>query len=234
MHESLLQTASGLTHLRQYAGQTTSVFYLPGHRNLFASNKGALLEKLCLKHDISLTHPAYYGWEKSFTPDVPASGEGYIRHWLTQTLEVFDQVAKKPQILVGYSMGGILMLALAQLRPHLVHSVIGLAAGFGKNGQAKASSIYGDSNFVPLDTQTPLNFTSTAEIEMVFPDPILCCVPLHLLNGLQDEWVSWKNSVNIAKAWAGHDVSITLNKIGTHRLDDSFSLRWLEDKLLGK
>lgn len=234
MIDLTLQTASGLTQLRQREGQGTPVFYLAGHRNIFESPKGSLLEDICVRQNIPLTHFAYYGWEQSATHDIPASGEGYIRHWLTQTLEVFDHIAREPQILVGYSMGGILMLALAQLRPHLIHSVIGLAAGFGKNGQAKASAIYGNSSFVALDGQKPLTFTPREDTEMLFPSPIECQAPLHLLNGLQDEWVSWKNAVNIAQAWAGNNVSITLNKISTHRLDDAFSMKWLEDKLLTK
>lgn len=229
-----LQTVSGCTHLRQHAGQGTPVFYMAGHRNLFSSHKGIFLEDLCIRNNIPLTHFAYYGWEQSSACNIPPSGEGYIRHWLTQSLEVFDQIAHEPQRLVGYSMGGILMLALAQLRPHLVHSVIGLAAGFGKNGQANASAIYGDSSFVALNGNKPILFTPKENIEMVFSTSIECQAPLHLLNGLQDEWVSWKNAIHIAQAWAGNTVDITLNKTGTHRLDDSFSLKWLTDKLLEK
>ena len=55
--------------------------------------------------------------------------------WKKDLLDIIDNVAKGPQILIGSSMGGWLMMLAAKARPKRIQGLIGLAAApdFGKD-----------------------------------------------------------------------------------------------------
>lgn len=220
-----------VTELRERAGIGTPILYVPGHTETFSSRKPQYLMQLAEQHNLSLTIPAYYGYEGSKHPDVPQNGKGYIRHWLSQYLDIIDQLTQ-PHILLGYSMGGILMLQLSRRRPDKIAGMIGIAAGFGVNGQARATEIYGSNEFMGLKSHMPLSYESHGT-EMVFANasfPITC--PIRLQYGMQDETVSWRNGANIALASPHADTQVWLNKLGTHAMDDAASLQWLERSLI--
>lgn len=217
-----------INDVRHFEGTKGQVFYLPGHKNTFAGRNSHIavqVETVCAANQLALTHMAYYGWEQSSHPDVPSEGEGYIRHWMTQALEVLDQTTG-PQILVGYSMGGPMALQLARLRPQRVQALIGLACGFGVGGQGQATHHYGNANFVTLNGVSPLTYTSMGT-EMAYPTPLELTHPLYLLHGQNDEWVSWKNTLHLAAAWSGNQVSITLEKGAGHGLRECDTSSWL-------
>ena len=58
-----------------------------------------------------------------------------ISDWRKDLLDIIDNVAKGPQILIGSSMGGWLMMLAAKARPQRIKGLIGLAAApdFGKD-----------------------------------------------------------------------------------------------------
>ena len=55
--------------------------------------------------------------------------------WKKDLLDIIDNIAKGPQILIGSSMGGWLMMLAAKARPQRIKGLIGLAAApdFGKD-----------------------------------------------------------------------------------------------------
>lgn len=216
--------------LRQREGVGTPVLYVPVHTQISTSAKPQHVLDICTRLNRPLTIPAYYGWEGSTHPEVPAEGRGYIRHWLSQYLDILDQLTR-PHILVGHSMGGILMLQLSRRRPDKIAGLIGIAAGFGVNGQRRATEIYGNADFVGLKGHMPLSYEAHGN-EMIFaPDSFPISCPIRLQHGLKDDTVSWRNGGNIAAACSHDDVQVWLNKAGTHAMDDAASLHWLEHTL---
>ena len=51
-----------------------------------------------------------------------------ISDWKKDLLDIIDNIAKGPQILIGSSMGGWLMFLAAKKRPSKIKGMIGLAA----------------------------------------------------------------------------------------------------------
>jgi len=51
-----------------------------------------------------------------------------ISDWRKDLLDIIDNIAKGPQILIGSSMGGWLMMLAAKARPKRIKGMIGLAA----------------------------------------------------------------------------------------------------------
>jgi len=221
------------TDVRRIAGTKAELFYLPGHKNTFASRNSHIakqIEAVCTAHDFALTHMAYYGWELSRHHDIPAEGQGYIRHWLSQALDLLDQTVA-PQILVGYSMGGPIALQLARLRPMRIKAIIGLACGFGVGGQAQAKALYGNADFVGLDGKNPLCYNSKNN-EMQYGRKLGLNMPLHLLHGMQDEWVAWQNTIHLSEAWDSVNVEVTLEKSAGHGLNECRTSEWLAHSII--
>ena len=230
MRQFQLTTPSGMIELRQRDGHGTPLLFLPGHGSDFASPKGRAIEEMCARHNRPLIHPAYCGYEGSQHAEVAAGSKGYIRHWFSQLLEIIDTLCPQPVVVVGHSMGAILMLQLARRRPDKVAALIGISAGFGVNGQAKATAIYGNSDFMGLKNHTPLTFTMH-ESTMVFALNSFPAKPIRLQYGLQDDLVSWRTGTNIAAACEGSDVELWLNKSADHSMSDAASLDWLERQI---
>jgi pimeloyl-ACP methyl ester carboxylesterase len=231
MRQVTLTTPSGTTELRVWEGSGVPVLFLPGHTSTFTSKKLAQMVTICTKLGRPLLCPAYYGWDGSVHAEVPEGGKGYIRHWMSQLLDLLDTYCTVPHLLVGHSMGGILMLQLARRRPDKVAGLIGIAAGFGANGQARASEIYGNSDFMGLKNHTPLQFTPNGKAMVFAPGSFDFKCPVRLQYGLQDDVIDWHNGANIAAACTGDDVQVWLNKAGTHAMDDAASLGWLENSI---
>jgi pimeloyl-ACP methyl ester carboxylesterase len=231
MQPYVLTTPTGITELRERDGVDSPILFVPGHTSGFNGNKAKQLATICEKLNRPVILPAYYGYEGSRCAGVPEGGKGYIRHWLSQFLDILDHHCPQPVVLVGHSMGGIIMLQLARRRPEKIAGLIGIAAGFGVNGQAKATEIYGNSDFVGLQGHTPLRFTPEGAAMLFAPDSFAVTVPVRLQYGLCDDVISWHNGTHIANACTSDDVEIWLNKNGTHAMDDAASLNWLEQEI---
>ena len=234
MHRTLLTTPAGVTEYEHRDGRGTPVLFLPGHTDSFIGKKAAHIKTICERQARPLICPAYYGWEQSRHSEVPIEGRGYIRHWLSQLLDLVDELCQQPHIVIGHSMGGILMLQLARRRPQMIAGLIGIAAGFGIRGQSAASAIYGDSNFVCLKGDAPLTFKARDNEMLFVPGSMNINASINLQHGLADEVISFHNAANIANACVTPDVQIWLSKAGGHDLNDSASISWLENTLIAK
>ena len=165
-----------------------------------------------------------------------------ISDWRKDILDIIDNIAKGPQILIGSSMGGWLMMLAAKARPKRIKGMIGLAAApdFGKDlynslnkknkreitskGITKYSS-YGFSYYLTK------KFFIEAEKNRVLQKPFRFIKPLILIHGLKDKVVNEGVSRKILKKVAGKQVNIIYLKESDHRLSSESDLKIIKQSI---
>ncbi|MEE8189144.1 MAG: alpha/beta hydrolase [Kiloniellales bacterium] len=160
--------------------------------------------------------------------------EGTIGRWAEDAIAVLDEVAEGPQIIVGSSMGGWIMLLTALARPERVAGLVGIAAApdFTENllwrkfppevrETLEREGVY----YEPSDySEEPYAITMELIVEgrnhllMDRPIPITC--PVRLIHGTADADVPWQLSLELMDKLETGDVEVTLVKGGGHRLSE--------------
>jgi pimeloyl-ACP methyl ester carboxylesterase len=165
-----------------------------------------------------------------------------ISDWRKDILDIIDNIAKGPQILIGSSMGGWLMMLAAKARPKRIKGMIGLAAApdFGKDlynslnkknkreiyskGITKYSS-YGFSYYLTK------KFFIEAEKNRVLQKPFRFIKPLILIHGLKDKVVNEDVPRKILKKVTGKNVNIIYLKESDHRLSSETDLKIIKHSI---
>ena len=165
-----------------------------------------------------------------------------ISDWRKDILDIIDNIAKGPQILIGSSMGGWLMMLAAKARPKRIKGMIGLAAApdFGKdlyNGLNKKNkreitskgitkySSYGFSYYLTK------KFFIEAEKNRVLQKPFRFIKPLILIHGLKDKVVNEDVPRKILKKVTGKHVNIIYLKESDHRLSSETDLKIIKQSI---
>ncbi|KAG9331927.1 hypothetical protein JZ751_016589 [Albula glossodonta] len=191
-------------------GKSPGVIFLPG----FASNMGGLkaeaLEDFCK----SLGH-AYLRFDYTGC----GASEGALEDctlggWKRDVLYVLDELVEGPQILVGSSMGGWLMLLAALARPEKIAALV--RKEIEEKGEWVLASKYSEEGAYRLN----LNFLKEAESHCVLQGPIPITCPVRLIHGLKDPDVPWHISMQVAERVLSADVDVILRKHGQHRMSD--------------
>ena len=164
--------------------------------------------------------------------------DGTIGRWIEDALAVLDAVSQGPQILVGSSMGGWIMLRVALARPARVAGLIGIAPApdfteilmwrkfspevrvtLSRDGVYHAPSDYGEA-----PTPITLRLIEEGRRHLVMDSKIPIRCPVRLIHGLADPDVPWKLSMELAERLESNDVEVTLVKGGGHRLSEALDL----------
>ncbi|HEY1722583.1 MAG TPA: alpha/beta hydrolase [Magnetospirillaceae bacterium] len=174
---------------------------------------------------------------------------GTIGRWAEDAAAVLDALTEGPQILVGSSFGGWIMVLAALLRPQRVAGLVGLAAApdftedlilaafkpedrrvLDEQGQIMIPGTY-DLPSYPITK----NLIDEARNHLVLRGPIPITCPVRLIHGLEDADVPWQTSLTLQEKLASTDVAVTLVKGAGHRLSepaDLVRLRMTLDDLL--
>ena len=105
-------------------GKSPGIVFIHGLNSDMEGLKAKSIEKYAKKHKISFIrfdcrgHGESDGKFEDFT----------ISDWKEDSLNIIDKLTNGPQILIGSSMGGWLMMLAAKARPKKVVGLIGLAA----------------------------------------------------------------------------------------------------------
>ena len=204
------------------------VVSLHGFRSDMTGQKGTHIATWCATNGVACTRIDYSGHGQSGGAFV----DGCIGVWADDALAVLDAITIGPQILVGSSMGGWLMLLLARQRPERVAGLIGLAAApdftedliwdqmteaqraaMRRDGRIEEPSAYSDEP----DIYT-FRLIEDGRAQLVLRGTIPFDGPVRLLHGQCDPDVPWQTALRLANALATDDVRITLVKDGDHRL----------------
>ena len=180
-----------------------------------------------------------------------AFADGTIGLWAGDAIAAFDALTEGPQVLVGSSMGGWIMLLLALARPERVAGLLGIApapdftedlmwqsfdaearATLERDGLLRQPSDYGEEPYI---ITRALIEDGRDHLLLRAPIPLTC--PVRLIHGMADKDVPWQTSVRLSEALASEDVEIQLVKAGGHRLsepDDLARLTQTLDELLAR
>ncbi|MCH8181838.1 MAG: alpha/beta hydrolase [Proteobacteria bacterium] len=209
-------------------GRSPGVVFLGGFRSDMTGTKAMALEAACKDAGRAFTRFDYFGHGASsgdFT-------DGTIGRWREDAIAVLDELTEGPQVLVGSSMGGWIMLLAALARPGRVHALVGIAAApdftedlmwDGLDERMKAALQEDGIYHVPSEygeEAYPITWRLIEEgrDHLLLRAPIALRCPVRLIHGLEDPDVPWDQSLRLARALEGPDVTVTLVKDAVHRL----------------
>jgi pimeloyl-ACP methyl ester carboxylesterase len=228
------------------AGSGPGIVFLGGFRSDMTGTKARYLEDYCRRRGQAYLRFDHFGHGAS-------SGDaalGTIGRWSDDAIAVLDSLTEGPQVLVGSSMGGWIMLLAALARPSRVHGLVGIAAApdftedlvlprldpaqhrqLRDTGRVTLPSEYDSAGYTYR-----LNLFEEGKRHLVMRRVIALECPVRLLHGMSDASIPWQTSLSLAKRLASCDVAVTLIKDGDHRLSREADLERLGrtlDELLG-
>lgn len=241
----LLDCGDGRTiAYHRMAGKSPGMVFLTGFKSDMTGGKALALEDFCRARGQAFLRFDYTGHGQS-------SGlfeKGSIGQWADDALMAFDRLTEGPQILVGSSMGGWIMLLLALARKPRIAGLVGIAAApdFTRdliwNAFTEAQKKQMESRgYVDLpndyDDKTPYRIFKPLIDDgwnrLLLDAPIDLDVPVRLIHGLRDADVPWRTSLRIQEQLTSDDVEVQLVKNGGHRLSDDADLDRLRRTLEG-
>ena len=165
-----------------------------------------------------------------------------ISDWKKDLINIIDNIAKGPQILVGSSMGGWLMFLAAKARSSRIVGLVGLAAapdyidGFYKKLPLKKKQEINRKGIIKYSSNGFSYFIKKKYIVDGKKNKILnkefkWNKPLILIQGLKDNVVTPDVPKKIVKNIKGNQIQIKLLKNSDHRLSDPFDLKIINDSI---
>lgn len=218
------------------SGAAPGILFCGGFRSDMTGSKALHLESWCQANAHQFTRFDYMGHGQS-------SGEftqGTISRWVQNAQDILDHVTTGPQIIIGSSMGGWIMLRLAQLRAERLHGLIGIApapdftdkmtkekmtdedrATLARDGVLYRPSDYGDP--YPITA----HLLEDGANNLVLEEGMEVAVPVRILQGMADSDVPWLHAIDTANAIRSDDVQIHFLKDGDHRMSSPAQLELL-------
>ncbi len=213
---------------RKCSGRSPGVIFMGGFNSDMTGTKASALEAACREAGRAYVRFDYSGHGES-------SGEfadGTIGSWSEDAIAVLDEASEGPQVLVGSSMGGWIMLLAALARPQRIAGLVGIASApdfteelmWGRfdddvrrrledTGVYHRPSEYGDDPY-PIT----MKLIEDGRRHLLLERPIAIHCPVRLLHGMKDEDVPWTTAPRIAEKLLADDVRVLVIKDGDHRL----------------
>lgn len=211
-------------------GVSPGVVFLHGLMSDRDGTKALALENHCARAGLSCIRFDMFGHGAS-------SGDfrdGSISRWTEDAVEVIDHLTEGPQILVGSSMGGWVMLRAALARPDRIAGLVGIAPapdftedlmweGFSQAEREKMQregvvNVQSEYDEEPYPISRHLIEDGRKNLMLRASIPISC--PVRLVHGQKDTSVPWGTSMRLAEKITGEDVGVILVKNGDHRLSE--------------
>lgn len=208
-------------HLR---GSGPTIVFLPGYMSDMQGGKAQALAAWAECEGRAMLRLDYSGCGES----EGGFDDGTLDIWRDDVLATIRHAIDGPLILVGSSMGGWLMLLLAETLSAQVAAIIGIAAApdftdwdfseadksvIQATGRIERPSDYG---YEPMVITHGFWKSGQENLRLNNEIPIDC--PVRLVHGQNDPDVPWETSVKLAAALRSSDVQTLLIKDGDHRL----------------
>ncbi|OBV11130.1 alpha/beta fold hydrolase [Erythrobacter dokdonensis] len=154
--------------------------------------------------------------------------DGSLSRWRDEVLALVASYVAGPVLLVGSSMGGWLMLLVAEHLKHRLAGLIGIAPApdftrWGYTSEQRAQlaageTIHEPNPYGPEPTPTYPGFFADAECHLRLEGAIDLACPVRLIHGKKDADVPCEISLRLKSALRSDDVQVTLVEDGDHRL----------------
>lgn len=223
-------------------GQGPGIIFLNGFMSDMQGTKATTFEVHCQKKGYAYLRFDYFGHGQS-TGDFK---KGTIGRWLDDVLAVIDQLTMGPQILVGSSMGGWLMLLAALKRPDRIKGLVGIATGADftedyilKQATPEMHAAWESQGYFTHRVGDDFDYIVTKDLiaegknHLLLRKPIPYHGVVHLVHGMQDHDVPYENSLKIATLLETKEVNMTFVKKGGHRLSEPHELQLIIDAIEG-
>lgn len=218
-------------------GAGPGVVFLTGYMSDMTGGKALRLEAHCRAQGRAFVRFDYFGHGAS-------SGKftnGTIGRWADDTVRVLDALSEGPQILVGSSLGGWIMLLAALRRPQRIAGLLGVAAApdftadliepsltpAQRETLARKGVVPVYSPYDPEPTPVTRLIIEEGRDHLVLREAIALDCPVRLIHGMKDPDVPWQTALRLAERLTSTDVEITLIKTGEHRLSEAGDLERL-------
>ena len=219
--------------VRARAGGAPGLFWLGGFNSDMAGTKALALDAWAAQHGRACVRFDYSGHGESGGAFV----DGTIGRWLEESVAVFEQFCRGPQVVIGSSMGGWMALLLAReiaRRSQAGASLAGLvliapAPDFtealmwnGLSAEAKREIETKGVWLRPSQYGEPYPITRALIEEgrnhLLLGSAIEVGCPVRILQGAQDPDVPWQHAFALAHRLPADDVVLTMIQDGDHRL----------------
>jgi pimeloyl-ACP methyl ester carboxylesterase len=227
------------------SGKSPGIVFLGGFMSDMTGTKAAFLEAFARERGQAFLRFDYFGHGASSG----AFRDATIGRWREDALAAFDALTEGPQILVGSSMGGWIMLLTALARRERIHALVGIAAApdftedllWPELSETQRRAILSEGAVTVPSAYDPRGYILTRKLfedgrrHFVMRERIPLACPVRLLHGVQDPDVPWRTSLILAEHLESDDVVVTLVKNGDHRLstdEDLARLRRTIEELL--
>jgi pimeloyl-ACP methyl ester carboxylesterase len=220
-------------------GKSPGVIFCGGFKSDMTGTKAVALEACCRDAGRAFVRFDYFGHGESSG----AFEDGTIGRWAEDAIAVIDEVAVGPQVIVGSSMGGWIMLLAALARPLRVAGLVGIAPApdftedlmwetfpaeiretLERDGVYHEPSQYSEE---PYTITKQLIDEGRRHLLLRQPIPLAC--PVRILHGMNDPDVPWRHSLKLVDALQSEDVAVTYVKSGDHRLSEPGDIVRLTD-----
>jgi pimeloyl-ACP methyl ester carboxylesterase len=217
-------------------GRSPGVVFLGGFMSDMTGTKAEALDRFCAARGQAYLRFDYFGHGASSG----AFKDATVGRWKADALAALDQLTEGPQVLVGSSLGGWIMLLAALARPERVHALVGIAAApdatedlmWVELGAEERASLLRDGFIRRPSQYSPEGYIYTRTLieegrNHLVRAPVSIACPVRLLHGMRDPDVPWRTSLALAEKLESRDVTVTLVKDGDHRLSTDENLALL-------
>lgn len=224
---------------RHLPGTSPTIIFLPGYMSDMAGGKAQAVLGWAREQGRACLLLDYTGCGESDG----TFADGRLSKWRDEITALIDHLGIEAVQLVGSSMGGWLMLLLAEALGDRAKALVGIAPapdftewGLSQSQRielAAGRTIYEDNPYGPEPTPTHAGFFSDAERHKRLASGIAFDGPVRLIHGQADADVPWEISINLARALRSADVQVHLIKDGDHRLSRPADIALLLRELAG-
>lgn len=222
---------------RPAIGPKPTILFLPGYASDMMGSKALALDAVAEREGLGMLRFDYRGTGES----QGRFAEFTLEDWLEDAAAAAT-LAEGPLLVAGSSMGGWLMLHLAEQLGDKVQALVGIAAApdftdwgytpedratLAADGELRRDNPYGGEAEL-----TTLALWQSGERMRLLDRPIGFAGPVRLLQGDRDAEVPVEIALRLKDALTSGDVQLTIVKGGTHRLSAPNELALLERTVL--
>ncbi len=209
---------------RHFEGSGPTIVFLPGYMSDMDGGKATSVLEWARENGRACLLLDYSGCGSSEGD----FADGSLSRWRDEVLSLIEAKAADKTVVIGSSMGGWLMLLVAETLGKRLAGMIGIAAApdfsdWGYDAAQKAAlaageTVYEDNPYGPEPTPIHARFWQDAQDQRMLEREIAVDAPVRMLHGQRDMDVPWEISLKLAQALRSEAVQVTLVKDGDHRL----------------